>query len=279
MDYSKWDKLDVSDDEKDEYMSTSAMKERQEDMSNRVDFKGRIDRWIVKRMHRLAEKKRNEFGVQGYVDTEHDISPTDTITPRKVTKEERQTLAFLLAITEFKEGETNLDRHVAILDHFRQHRWLEEDPGTLEFLCQLHGKILDEDKADDDPVIRRALLCAINTIAAPVRAKYANGIREFISAICTPSNDKERELRKKWQTLDFGRDALFESMFPLLRQYGTEDGSKSDNEFWFFICLTAVVMIALAVGLYLYYMHYSSGRHTPTPKVSTTTVPPKATEL
>merc|ERR1712187_315025 len=96
---------------------------------------------------------------------------------RQVTKEELKVLAMLIAVSDFEEGETNLTRHPQLLDLVRHHRWLEEDPGTLELLCRVHnahmrrsGEQKGIPESSQDWRMRNRVLCGINTLAAPKRA-------------------------------------------------------------------------------------------------------------
>merc|ERR1719331_1521524 len=67
---------------------------------------------------------------------------------RVVTKAEREVLAMLIAMSHFEEGDTNLDRHAQMLDLVRHHRWMEEDPGTLELLCRVHNNVMKDSNGE-----------------------------------------------------------------------------------------------------------------------------------
>lgn len=178
---------------------------------------------------------------------------------RSVTKEERKVLAMLIALSEFATGETNLTRHPELLELVRHHRWLEEDPQVLELLCRIHngamrraGKDVGDMEASEDGRMRELLMCGINTLAAPQRAKVSGGILSLISQICTPTDEAARENRRKWQQKEFAKEALFDSLFPDMRASAEEDkGSDTMRELWGLLAL--MVLLIVGMGAFIYF--------------------------
>jgi len=180
---------------------------------------------------------------------------------RKVTSEERKVLAMLVAVSHFEEGETNLDRHPQLLTLVRQNRWLEEDPGTLELLCRIHNTLLKQgteggeervvnEDAELDARMRHMILSAINTLAAPKGAKCEGGLLDMITKICTPETDAARDLRVKWQKKEFGKDAIFDSLFPNMRAEVEED-KGNDWEIWVILGLIVLSLVGFGIMAYL----------------------------
>lgn len=252
-DYSKWDKLQDSDEEQ-EINERNAASVQNQDAEWFLREQDLVDQWLRKKISMLPKGKG---------ESERPPELTDqTPTFRKVTKEERKVLAMLIVLSHFEEGTTNLDRHPQMLDLVRHHRWLEEDPGTLELLCQVHNQNMKKSdssggsgttvkESDDDIRMRAMCLSGINTLAAPRKTGCTGGLLELVTMICTPANDRARDLRKKWQKKDFAKDAIFDNLFPELRKYREEQensGGKDFNmkEFW---VIAGVVVLLLLVAL------------------------------
>lgn len=177
---------------------------------------------------------------------------------RKLTKEERKVAAMLITISHFEEGCTNLDRHPQMLELMRNHRWLEEDSGTLEYLCRAHNHSMrlsgssqqnggrrpmdGSRESKEDARIRAMCFSGINTLAGPGRCKMTGGLLELVTMICTPETDQARDLRMKWQKKEFAKDALFDSLFPDLRQYSEANADSGWTEMWVFIALIVVLI-------------------------------------
>merc|ERR1711933_296439 len=153
--------------------------------------------------------------------------------------------------SHFEEGTTNLDRHPQMLEMCRHHRWLEEDPGVLELLCRIHNASMrkagsDSHRTEDDPSegkMRSICMSGINTLAAPKKCNCPGGLLELVSQICTPTTDEGRENRKKWQKKEFAKDALFDSLFPDLKQYSDEE--KSEESMWEIYLLLALIILII----------------------------------
>lgn len=264
MNYSKWDKIADSDEENEsKQRKTDSIEE--EKLICRREMQAEIDMWLRRQINRLP--RDGETSSRKPTMPEYSSATKVPPTPiRQVTKGEREVLAMLIAVSHFEEGQTNLDRHPAMLDLVRHHRWLEEDPGCLELLCRIHNHVMKEGdeyggggrgRGNDDPEshrMRNMVLSAINTIAAPKRAKCPGGLLELFTVICTPETEAARELRLKWQRKEFGKDALFDSLFPDLRAYADEkmeDGLGSD--FWIIVVLGLLAIVGIVAFILLYY--------------------------
>lgn len=266
-DYSKWDKIVDSDEELENRQRhyKSAEVEAQE---KRTELKDQIDNWLRWQIGKLGRNASDPATDQLYASMpELAAKRKKPIMPRQVTKEEREVLAMLIAVGHFEEGDTNLNRHPQMLDMVRHHRWLEEDPGTLELLCRLHNNVMKEGGGDgghgsggrqkfEDPEttrMRNMLLSTVNTLAAPRQTKCSSGLLELFNTICTPTTEDGRELRRKWQTKAFAKDALFDSLFPDLRQFTedqTDEGYGSD--FWIIVALAVLAILGIVGFMVLY---------------------------
>merc|ERR1712080_357688 len=95
------------------------------------------------------------------------------------------------------------------------------------------------------------VLAGVNTLAAPKRAKCSGGLLALFTVIRTPETVAASEMRRKWITQEYAKDALFDSLFPDLKQYTMDrDGG---NDFWILLLLlvlTVVLLIAFAVIYY-----------------------------
>mmetsp|Transcript_40140 Transcript_40140/g.93247 ORF Transcript_40140/g.93247 Transcript_40140/m.93247 type:complete len:281 (-) Transcript_40140:61-903(-) len=251
-DYSKWDNIRDSDEE-DESKARQPEPFDSEEVEKVRKDQELVERWLRKQITQL---QRGEVA--------HRPPELRELAPyRKATKEERQVLAMLIVISHFEEGKTNLDRHPQLLELVRHHRWLEEDPGTLELLCRVQQTAMRKGKGGDgdggatiqeDPEearLRDMCMSGINTLAAPKKAKCVGGLLELVTLICTPATDNARELRKKWQKKEFAKDALFESLFPDLRNYQDEISQDMGmKEVW--VILAVLFLLIIVVFLIMY---------------------------
>mmetsp|Transcript_133679 Transcript_133679/g.250113 ORF Transcript_133679/g.250113 Transcript_133679/m.250113 type:complete len:333 (-) Transcript_133679:40-1038(-) len=263
MDYSKWDNVDDSEEEE-ETRQRQVESSRQEQSEFLRELQEAIDRWLRKQISRLPRDGHNPLGAAGRYG-EPDLHKTPPPPMRNVTKAERETLAMLVALSDFEEGETNLDRHPMLLDLVRHNRWLEEDPGALELLCRVHHQVMRDTGEKNveivaDPAdtrMRSAVMCGINTLSAPTRAKCPGGLIELFTKICTPETEAAREMRKKWQTKEYAKDALFDSLFPDLRQYADADKDTDNfNDIWIIVLLGVLTLIG--IGVFIFLFSYSS---------------------
>lgn len=264
-DYSKWDKLVDSDDEVGNGApGQSVIEEERETLQA---GQNEMEQWLRRQISRLETDKGsrskkpweqpmdygNNFGSPPEIFEDY----SDVVPCKKITKEERKTLAMFLVINHFDEGLTNLDRHPQLLEFVRHDRWLENDPGTLELLCRIHNASMKrsgnkEGGPREDPNehrLRSMVMTGINTLAAAKRAGMAGGLLEMVTAICTPATDEARAMRKKWQKKEYAKDALFDSLFPDLKRYkeNVEDGGiwKELLMFFGFILVLACVVILI----------------------------------
>jgi hypothetical protein len=262
MNYSKWDQIADSDEE-DESRQRVFESIQQERLDSRKELQADIDNWLRRTVNRLP--RDDDPSSRKSTMPEFSSVPKVPPTPmRQITKSEREVLAMLIAVSHFEEGQTNLDRHREMLDLVRHHRWLEEDPGALELLCRCHNHAMKQGsehggsaKMHDDPEghrMRSMTLSAINTLAAPKRAKCPGGMLELFTTICTPETEAARDLRLKWQKKEFGKDALFDSLFPDLRAYADDkmdDGLGSD--FWIIVVLGLLAVVGIVAFVILYF--------------------------
>merc|ERR1719352_1686336 len=137
-DYSKWDKLEDSEEEErsKEKASSSAYNEDQEEARKLQED---VDLWLRRSIAKLG-RDREDF--------KRPPELREHVQHRQVTKEERKVLAMLCVLSHFEEGTTNLDRHPQMLEMCRHHRWLEEDPGALELLCKIHNNSMKKSGSD-----------------------------------------------------------------------------------------------------------------------------------
>jgi hypothetical protein len=248
-DYSKWDKLADSDDEdrgKQEAFSSAYHEEQEEARKLQED----VDTWLRRSMSKLGRDQ----------DYKRPPELREYVQYRQVTKDERKVLAMLCVLSHFEEGTTNLDRHPQILELCRHHRWMEEDPGSLELLCRIHNNSMKRSGSDnhsrmpDDPSeskMRAICMSGINTLAAPKKCDCPGGLLELVTQICTPTTEAGRENRKKWQKKQFAKDALFDSLFPDLKQYKDEnldDGGM--KELWIFGAVILLLLVAALLILF-----------------------------
>mmetsp|Transcript_101389 Transcript_101389/g.295388 ORF Transcript_101389/g.295388 Transcript_101389/m.295388 type:complete len:286 (-) Transcript_101389:120-977(-) len=251
-DYSKWDKLQDSDEEQEPKPSPEL-----EDEAERCRVEQElVERWLRKEVVQLNKAQEPQRPPEL-----KELAPY-----RKITKEELKVLAMLLVLSHFDEGKTNLDRHPQMLELARHHRWLEEDPGTLELLCRVHSQSMRKGSGGgssgtggphggatlqdtpEDQRMRQICFSGINTLAAPRKAKCAGGLLELVTMICTPASEHARELRKQWQKKEFAKDAIFASLFPDLQKYSEESQSDSGmKEVW--VVLAVLLLIAIVIML------------------------------
>jgi len=273
MDYSKWDAVKDSDEEEVDPNEWRSVSLAEEHMEKRRSLQSEIEKWLRRQMAKLPRDGEDRSRPKG-------LSP---LTPyRRIKPEERQTLAMLIAVCHFEDGETNLERHPEMLNLVRHNRWLEEDPGSLELLCRIHHQItrketgnkggLDggsrmnrygNDYSDDedynpsinsyDARMRDMLLGGINTLAAPKRVQCPGGLLELITQICTPTTEEARENRRKWQLKEFAKDALFDSLFPDLRREAEDcEDNESSMDLWILLFLALLAIAGIVVLAVVY---------------------------
>lgn len=261
--YDKWDKLaaDVSDDEQEEAEKkllprhpgpTDDWQRIKEDQEQIFEWLGRQQLTLRQREADMmaAFDKAHQGPSAGPPELE-DLAAVKKKFARKwrdVSKEERSVLAMLVSLSYFESGETNLHRHPQLLDLMRQNRWLEEDPGTLELLCQVHGLDLNYgtkatgDKNAPEQRFRSMVICGINTLAAAPKSGCKGGFLELVTLICTPDAEKAKEFRTKWEKKEFGKEALLASVFPELK---TEEPEEGNMEFWMMVGTGIASLIGL----------------------------------
>eukprot|EP00927_Polykrikos_kofoidii_P074227 TRINITY_DN70207_c0_g1_i1.p1 TRINITY_DN70207_c0_g1~~TRINITY_DN70207_c0_g1_i1.p1 ORF type:complete len:368 (+),score=96.52 TRINITY_DN70207_c0_g1_i1:56-1159(+) len=283
MDYKKWDKIDVSDEEE-EPAPSFREPSTSEEHEHRAAVQTEVDRWLRRQITVLKNEEKEEqekssrmsnaypsrsgnYGMEGDMGGRSSFMPKKQLARiRDLTKEERGVLSRMVAVSSFDEGETNLTRHPELLDLVRHHRWLETDPGTLELLCRIHNAVMRRSgsgsgatESDEDKRNRDRVLCAINTLSAAKQAKIPGGLLDLIATICTPETDAARELRKKWQRKEFAKDALFDSLFPDVRQQVEQD-NKDDSMWEIWLMLFLIVAVIAAMVFFFYYLPKLPGK-------------------
>merc|ERR1711879_274545 len=132
----------------------------------------------------------------------------------------------------------------------------------MGLLCRVHNHAMKDGgegggrhaRDYEDPEnhrMRSMVLSGINTLAAPKRAKCAAGLLELFTQICTPKTEAARDLRRKWQTKEFAKDALFDSLFPDLRQYADDNGDDGfGSDFWIIVVLGLLAIVGIIAFIY-----------------------------
>lgn len=250
-DYTKWDKMQDSDEEE---TNPHSRESQADDHDKLLQDQAITDQWLRRQMNNLY---RSEPGKTRIPELQ------ETAKYRRVTEQERKVLAMLIVMSHFDEGSTNLNRHPQLLELFRHHRWLATDPGTLELLCRVHNQSMrragelaeqGEEQLKETPHdirMRNMILSAINTIAAPQRAGCPGGLLELVNMICTPATEHARELRIKWQKKEFAKDALFDSLFPDSKHFASDNAKDTGlTEVWIFIGVLVLLIFVVVVALY-----------------------------
>mmetsp|Transcript_102049 Transcript_102049/g.304527 ORF Transcript_102049/g.304527 Transcript_102049/m.304527 type:complete len:292 (-) Transcript_102049:46-921(-) len=257
--YSKWDKLEVSDDEEEKQT-----KERQqrlsaqaEEMEKYVEVRDEVERWLKRHLTRM----RRELGADPSCPELH----ASGISPRFPSDEERRALAMFIAVVHHEKLKDNLSRHHDIMNIARQNRWIEEDPGTLELLCRLHRGLLQVNKdgersiSSDDQKMEDKLISAINILAAPPLAGCPDGygkIFELFAMIGDPKSEKAWDVKAKYMKKEYAGDALFNSMMPSEARLSGGGNDKEDYDMptppWKGLLMSCFWIGILVVLIYLF---------------------------
>lgn len=267
-DYSKWEKL-AEDDEEEERREKEAELSRAEFHEACREEQSVVEQWLKRNMSQLV-KSEFESKQQKDPHAPPELVRNSQIAFRKASKDDLRVLSMLMVLSHFEEGETNLQRHPQLLDLVRQNRWLEEDPGAMELICRIHNLHMKGEDKGRPPVapaqeqlenrFRHMCLSAINTLAAAKKANCPGGLLEVINTICTPTTPQAQEMRLKWQKKEYGKDALFDSLFPDLKQF-KDDYDNQDH--WWDIWLMLGFLLLLIGGLaamFFYGMPISSSK-------------------
>mmetsp|Transcript_78246 Transcript_78246/g.162483 ORF Transcript_78246/g.162483 Transcript_78246/m.162483 type:complete len:286 (+) Transcript_78246:52-909(+) len=173
--------------------------------------------------------------------------------PRKVTDEERGVLAMFLAAADTGKNDSKSPHHRLILELAKANKWLEDDPGVVELLCQLLK--LDRDGNNSKPGIldpsgmEEILLNGLNTLAAPSRAGCSKGygkIYEFFALVSNPESQRALDMRAKYSKKEFAAEAIFDSMMPSKDDH--EIGSLLTFSDW---CAVGLIVVVFALLIYL----------------------------
>lgn len=275
-DYSKWEKL--SDEDEEERQEKEAELSRAEFHEACREEHAIVEQWLKRNMNQLSRLEA-ESKQQKDPHAPPELIRNSMARYRKASKDDLRVLSMLMVLSHFDEGETNLTRHPQLLDLVRQNRWLEEDPGTLELICRIHNLHMKNAEDSSRPPVapgqeklenrfRHMCLSAANTIAAARKSGCSGGLLEVINTICTPKTPKAQEMRLKWQKKEFGKDALFDSLFPDLKQFKDD---YDNNDSWWDIWLMLGFMLLLALGLAAFFF-YGLPRSSAKTTTSTTSI-------
>eukprot|EP00971_Amphidinium_carterae_P041016 805511-Amphidinium_carterae.1 len=113
-------------------------------MSRRRDRQEQMSRWLK---DMIAGVQRDETG--GKRDYQ---SPSNKRPFRKVTREERDALAMFMVICYTgSDADTNLSRHAEMTRIILDHKWMQDDPATLELLCRVHLRVSNSKDHEQRP--------------------------------------------------------------------------------------------------------------------------------
>lgn len=209
-----------------------------------------IDRWLKEKLRKIFPPE-DPTGVP-------ELDAWEEIPPRRVTEEERGALAMFMSAAHCGKDELNLANHHEIMEVARANRWLEEDPGTMELLCQLLRSLRSADQPmvtrSEDTRIEELLLCALNTLAAPPRAGCSDGygkLYEFFALIGDPKSEKALAARAKYAKKEFAAEAIFDSFLPGRGASREEepDGRPLLGFYEWFMIIVVVALVAFLVFL------------------------------
>jgi len=251
--YAKFQKVEDSDEEAENAHSDTL---RGEEMSRRRDKQEQMSRWL-KEM--IAGVQRDE--AEGKRDYQSSANKQPV---RKVTREERDALAMFIVICYTTDGDTNLSRHQEITRIILDYRWMQDDPALLELLCRVHLRVSNSKELTDleeNKLMNAMVLSAINTLAAAAESEKGSNLVELFSQICTPTTEKQRELRRKWETKEFAKEAILTSMFPDLAKYKDYSPPEAQDftkwELALYILMAVIAIALFGVVMYMT-MHLST---------------------
>uniref|UniRef100_A0A7S1PK49 Uncharacterized protein n=1 Tax=Alexandrium catenella TaxID=2925 RepID=A0A7S1PK49_ALECA len=263
--YSKWDKLEVSDDEEDKRQESEKQQRlaaHAEEMGKFVEVRDQVETWLKRHLTRM----RRELGADP---TCPELTAHGTPI-RFPSDEERKTLAMFIAVVHHEKLKDNLVRHHDIMNIARQNRWIEEDPGTLELLCRLHRSLIKADSIGqksttmEDQKMEDMVISAINILAAPPLCGCKEGygkVFELFALIGDPKTDEAWDMKAKYMKKEFAGDALFNSMMPpearLSGGSDFKDAYDMPNGPWTGV-ISVLLWILLCVFIYLLYWYWPS---------------------
>jgi len=215
-DYSKWDHIvDSSDEEKErrERKAQEAKSIEAEEKEKEIELQVEIDRWL----------KRQVAQVQKDQEAKASRPPELTgsaFSPRIVNDEERKVLAMLMVTAHFEVGNTNILKHHDIFELTRKHRWIEEDPGTLELLCIITRNVTQKGASlphsgPGIPPMHDRMVSILNLLAAPTKAGCNPGygkVFELFALIGDPKTKKAWDVREKYNKKEYAAEAMFDSL-------------------------------------------------------------------
>lgn len=212
-DYSKWDKLEDSDDENQQRDSQNRSKTAtktavvtEEDR----ELQDSVDRWLRQQILNLPS----------------DLFDSGLAKPSAA---DRRTLARFLVVNHFEDNSTNIVRHRDIVDIMRHAIWLE-DVSALQFLCCLH-RLASQLWDPHDYSVRMMLYSAINTLAAPKLGIEPPGhILDLFAVISDPETPQQWALRERYQKKEFAKTAIKEAGKPKGEDAELEDFSPDHRK-------------------------------------------------
>lgn len=250
-DYRKFEGIgNGSDSESEDAEQVRESRERQAALDDQralhAGRKDQVDKWLKAKIRQIFPPQDGSGPPE--------LDPWEDIPPRRVTDEERSALAMFLSVAHFEAHSNNLANHRDIMSIARQHRWLEEDPGTVELLCQVQrclrssGNSGAESVSGLDARMEDMVLSGLNTLAAPSRAGCSEGygkIYELFAIIGDPKTSDAWNVREKYMKKEYAAEALFESLMPKTQTADGENGQMFSSTEWciFFGSLLLVVLV------------------------------------
>lgn len=261
-DYAKWDKLEVSDDEGQEEKRDRQLRERTrnivsgENSQELLDRKQQLDQWLRRQLQTMSFPSST-------VPELDEQAP-----PRRLSDEERSTLAMFAVLSDVGESGDNLSRHRELVELSRKNQWLEE-AGTMETLRRVHRRAIES--ASEMGISQQTkeslaiLMSALNTLAAPKCAQVSGGNRLFdlFSIIGDPKTQEAWDLREAYARKLFARDALLgfnlDDTVPSLR--GSTQGAAEEASGSIFLTVAwacGLIFLALLIASAAYITGYGT---------------------
>ena len=194
MNYSKWDRLEVSDDEDD------------------VAAKAPIDP-LLEVSKTNAARENDRATATRFADH---MQRFDAAVPSG----RRGMAAHFIAVSDRGVQSSNTFRHPDIISCCTRYGAELLSLEMVSALCELHKRMVDgapsgelSKPAPTDPLLRDAktLMEAINTLEA---CRRVPNVTSFFEAVCQPSrSDRAKELATIYQQLEFGKRAMMRHIF------------------------------------------------------------------
>jgi len=237
LSYSKWDQLEVSDDEDGDVKPALASTKTREETES--------DERVVRRFTTYQE----QF-------------------PDAVPRAQRALVAHLVGVTDKRGAPSNAFRYSEITAFCMRHKDELLTKELVSAVCRLHSAMIG-DTGDTKPPPSSALVAdckmlveAINTLEA---CREQVNISTFFEELCSPSSSaRARQLCEKYQKLEFAKRAMLKHMFAksgmgneseidsLMEEVDSGDkpkaaSSKMDTDIML-ACALVVLLLAIVVG-------------------------------